>query len=417
MLNTHCQLSVLAKGFAGVCARGGGTNPSVTGVIACMWTQVPALLAAAATFLAGCSVTRSSEDPRSAEEVRISSLPSVASNTVEEFEALPGQVEPPEDLTVRTFPRGTAALRGPHFALGLSWVATGKAIFEGSSLVLIGTLKARRPAEGEELMVLAVDPEYVGGQWKLGDRPKPVAELVIDGTPRALTKAPLRSPEPPGVAGSGLLVVASVAKGAPVRLRVTDLDKVQTLDVLAGKRGADAIAGYYRPTTQKLEFERDLPAGIVVRGVPYPVPLKILDRPMTSFTEPFAMLAPWTPVQGWAPDGRAWLVLPGPVVSAEFSSTSPVLELAIDEPTALRVRLPDGAEVRELGGTRQVSTLTAQTNPAAELIFDVPAGFTTGTYLVDLGTAGIKAHFRDGPLAGRWQPAPPPVEVPLNLAA
>jgi hypothetical protein len=243
-----------------------------------------------------------------------------------------------------------------------------------------------------------------------------VAELVVGGKPRPLVKVLQAAPDHPYMPASNVLVMLSVPKDAPVQLRVADMDRVQTLDVRTGTRAADAIPGYYRTSTKKIDFERNLPVGVTVRGVPYPTPLRLIHTPVGKLEEPFAMLAPWTPVQGWAAGGRAWLVLPSPIVAAD-AARGPTLTLAIDEPTAFRVRLPDGAEVREVGGTQQVNTWTAQASAQVNLIFDVSADFVTGTYLIDIGTAGVTAEFSDGTLPARWQPAPPVVEVPLNLGS
>lgn len=378
-----------------------------------MSTRVPILMAVAVLLLTGCGATKSTSA-----DSRISSLAPVPPGSVEEIEVEILGEEPPsgKEMAVQEFARATAALRGPHFAVGLSWVATGEAILPGSSLVIQSGLPPRRPAtDGEEIMLLSFDPEHVGGQWKLGDGAKPVAELVVGGTPRPLTKVPLPAADATGLSGPVVIVVASVPKGAPVQLRVTELGRTQTLDVRTGKRGEDAIAGYYRPTRQKLNFERDLPAGIVADGRPYQPELKLIDSAFSDLSEPTAMLAPWNPTDGWAPDGRAWLVLPSPILSGEAFG-GPTLELAIDEPTSFRVRLPDGTEIAERGGTQEVNLRTASLSKApAPVLFDVPADVTTGTYLIDLNPVRITARYSNATLPARWQPAPPLVEVPLAI--
>jgi hypothetical protein len=204
---------------------------------------------------------------------------------------------------------------------------------------------------------------------------------------------------------------------AQVRLRVADAGRTQTLDVRTGTRAADAIPGYYRPTTRELDLDRRLPAGIIVRGVPYPLLLKVTE-PILILCKAYAVLAPWTPQQGWASPGHAWLVLPSPVLDEQSPSQAPLVRLTVNEPAVFHVRLPDGTLIPEVGGRRTMASSDGMLdrNPA-DLVFTVPAGFTSGTYLVDLSRAPVTAVFSDGDLPAHWRPAPPVIAIPLTLGS
>jgi hypothetical protein len=361
----------------------------------------------------GCGFLRSSSDD---EESRIASLPAVEPGTVDEVSlGQSGHINTPIGMEVRDFPSSEADLRGPHYVAGISWVATGRAI-EKNTLPMVTELTARRAPDGEEFVLVAVSGESTNGQWKLGKRPKPAAELVVDGQARPLSTIPLPNQEGPApVPPDDTLIAASVPKGAPVQLRITDEKKTQTVDLRAGKRTDDAIDGYYRPTAQEVSYRKDLPLVATAAGTPFPMTLTVSESALSEIAIKNAMLCPWAPRNGWAPKGRAWLIVPHPVLATPYEAGTPGLVLKIDERAVFAVRLPDGTVVRETGGTRQVKTLIGP--PAGpELVFNVPADFTTGTFAMDIAAMPASAEFSDGTYPVSWQTPPQPFETPIDLA-
>jgi hypothetical protein len=388
-----------------------------------MQIRVPVMLAALGLLIAGCGSANS--DSRSPDEIALASAPAAQPGDVQELTPrIPGPVEPPVEMAHHAFPTGSAVLRGPHFGLGIDWVATGPGLVPRYHPEL-DPFDGLRAADGQELMVISIDPQFSGGQWQppggASDN-NPAAELIVDGHAHVLSKVPLTSPTLPAPPLDSVLLAVSVRKNAPVELQVNDAGRTQTINVRTGVRVADAIPGYYRPTTQTLKLDRPLPAGIVVRGVPYPLDLTIaVTAPIAQVVAggPFAMLAPWTPDQGWAAPGHAWLVLPSPTLGGGLTKNEPVVSLTVDDPAVCHVRLPDGTLVPALAGTKTMSSLDgvrAFVKSPPDLTFNVPADFTTGTYLMDLSRTPVVAGFRDGDIPARWQPAPAVVDLPLNLS-
>jgi hypothetical protein len=375
--------------------------------------SVLAVVGALMLAAGGCGVLPSSGDD---EEGRIASLPAAEPGAVEEVSlGQSGYLDVPIGMEVRDFENSEADLRGPHYVLGISWVAIGRAV-EQTTLPLVSGLTERRAADGEELVLVAVSGESTNGQWKLGERAKPTAELVVDGQARSLSTVPLPNQEGMvSVPLEGTLVVASVPQGASVELRVTDEEKTQTVDLRAGEREGDAIDGYYRPTAQEVSYSEDISLVAMAAGRPYPMTLTVAESTIGEIAIKNAMLCPWTPSNGWASEGRAWLIVPHPVLSTPYEVATPGLVLEIDERSVFGVRLPDGTVVEETGGTRQVKTLIGP--PAGpELVFDVPAGFTTGTFTMDIAAMSASAEFSDGTDPIGWQTPPTPFEMPLDLA-
>lgn len=158
------------------------------------------------------------------------------------------------------------------------------------------------PATGTELLVveLAEDPTPVR-TW--GDR---------DGFSLAVsTGADSRKVAVPGVdSRAGVLAVSVRIGGHPV-LRVTDAGRTQSLDLVSGRRGPDAIAGYYptvagHATTDSSRYTTlRLNGAAVAQQDP-------ADRTATlGLGDADITLEPWVAGLGWAKPGRAWLsVLP-----------------------------------------------------------------------------------------------------------
>lgn len=358
---------------------------------------------------------------RTAAEEETAGLPAMRAGAVEE---IPTQVGPPPpapaDMTATAYPDGSGFLTGPHFSVRLAWRATGPAVTE-QAVGPLASIDPTRAADGEEVLVVAVDPSPRGGQWELGDDAKPTAELVAADRVTALELLPLADSETIApIPQGGALVVASVPTGAPVTLRVTDAGRTQSLDVRTGRLGEDAIAAYYRPNTQELSQSTELTAAVT--SSPYgtdPTPLTMAFEPAAgSPGHPIAMLAPYRPAAGWARPNRAWLTVPRPAVATGPRLDAPFYTLAIDDPTVFALRLPDGTMVPALPGSSTMYVSVEDLTPnlgRADVVFDVPADFRVGVVVTSLGAAPVTASYGDAKRAGHWAPAPPAVETPIAL--
>lgn len=351
-------------------------------------------------------------------------LPPQQANSVEEFEVSVGTLDPPLQMDAMAYDSGEGFLEGPYFALKLSWLATGPAMPETRPfLASAGDIEPRRAVDGQELLVIGVDAAIRTGQWYPTEKASPQAELVVGDRTTPLKKLPLppdASPLDTNV--DSAILVASVPKGAPVRLRVTDEGRTQTLDVRTGQHASDAIAGYYRPYLQKLRWNGDTSAGISVQGgldhfrVPLGVGLEGGLEP-ANIDKPTALLAPYVPSKGWAPDGQAWLVVPGPAVSGHMNiDEKPPVKLVANDPATFRLRLPDGTELNGDGGPRKIKTFLGHLTDPRDVIFQVPADFHKGSYLIDLAKTQPLAEYRDATLPGSWAPPPKTLEVPINVS-
>ncbi|WP_130346375.1 hypothetical protein [Herbihabitans rhizosphaerae] len=373
--------------------------------------------------LTSCTGGTAPESAESEESSTLSSLPTQPPGTVREIALTGGLTKsPPQGMDTMSVEDGGGFLAGPYFSLKVAWVATGPAITDHPMNRHVYE-EPRRAAPGQELLVFQVDPSVRGGDWVLrDDQPAPVAELVVAGVAVKLEKSPLRSrggSYTPSL--DGAVAVASVPTGAPVSIRVTDTGRAQTLDLRTGRRAADAIGGYYRKTSQKVDWQReDVPIGFSVpaEGRSYRSTLDIGFKslaPSRVMSDAIALLAPYSAKNGWAAPGRAWLKLPRPTVSG--GPLSPSLTLRTSDQAAFRLRLPDGSELAALPGSHEVGLFLADVaEPGPDLTFDVPADFRTGAYVIRLGTGALVAEFRDAKVPARWSSGPAPVEIPINLS-
>ncbi|QWF82449.1 hypothetical protein [Amycolatopsis sp. CA-230715] len=365
------------------------------------------------------SCTNGSEPPP-----EVAGLPAQRPNSVEEFERTAGS--PPvwlgSELTVQSYEDGQGRLDGPFFAFGVEAFAVGKAI---KGPVAASGIGERRAEPGQELVVVAADSRVRAGQWVPDeDDPKPKAELVVGGAPTALHRIPLTPPKSGvDVKLDSAVVVASVPAGAPVSIRVTDAGRTQTMDLRTGRRGPDAIAGYYRRNSAELTWTGHLSGGISTplgggrTPVEFAAGFKTMD-PAHLTDKPTATLAPYTPRRGWAPPGGAWLVVPRPVVSRPFDPFSPLFDLALSDPAVFSLRLPDGTAIPAEPGSTTMSTEVLGPWPLKSgglMTFAVPAEFQRGTVRASIGAAEVTATRLKKKAAGSWSPAPAPFDIPVDL--
>jgi hypothetical protein len=318
-------------------------------------------------------------------------LPTAPQNLVAALTASPDDVVTTQGDEVKQLSKAAGAFSGPHFnwQFGLVQV-TGTTPESGYS----GHLA--QAANGDEFIAIYAESGAIA-QFRTESDDHVTAVVVVNATARAVPKDALAHFD-------GLLV--SVPKGATATLRVTDDGRTQTYDLRAGKRGPDAISGYYRPQDVNIPSGD---AGYTGVGncpdVPYimGVTLPCSVRVEFIFTDFSVSLQPWLPVLGWAKNGRTWLLInnvsylrdPSPVTIAPGGGS-----FTLEASKSFTVHLPDGTSVPVVPGTGDFSSTT---QPAA-LAFSVPAGFTQGTLLIH----------PDGQLIVTGQPdhwtTPPPVE-------
>ncbi len=255
------------------------------------------------------------------------------------------QLQPATDKLV--VPDGTVTLKG---------IATPETIGSGTDV--------RSPATGEKFVVAVfgvaptVDgltgngaydpakagPKAVATKWSVtvGSQQRPV-EILSDTSGSATV--PERT------------LIASVPKDtADVVLTAVNGPVTQTLSLTTGKRTSTNAAAYYRTTTLAT-LNKSLPTKEVKLGSDWHSKL--------SYSLGRAVLTPWDPRLGWAPDGQAWVRVE---VESNFDYSFVVYDIKWADP--LLTATADGAAAGRPYGD---NALTPQaTNIIA--VIAVPAG-------------------------------------------
>lgn len=323
-------------------------------------------------------------------------LPAASADLVAALTASPDEVVATSSDQVRQLSKAAGTFAGPHFnwQFGLVQV-TGTTPESGYS----GHLEQAAP--GHEFIAAYAQPGTTA-QFRAEPDDRVTAVVVVNGTARAVPRDVLTN-------FKGLLV--SVPKGLSATLRVTDDGRTQSYDLRAGKRGPDAIAGYYQ--RQELNISSN-DAGYTGTGtcpdVPYILNVTLPCSVRIEFlldTDSFS-LQPWLPALGWARNGRTWLLVtnvtylpdPAPVTIAPGGGS-----FTPEASKTFTVRLPDGTST----GVMPQTAATFGTSQPAALAFSVPAGFTQGTLLVHpdgkLIVTGEPSH---------WSTPPPVKRIPLT---
>lgn len=291
------------------------------------------------------------------------------------------------------------AFAGPHFRFQFVAVRVGDTGPKAGSRT--SDTARQHAAAGYQLVAAYTKPPGQPG-WRALDSDSVTGQVVVDGTPRPLPADALTK-------GSGLVV--SVPKGRPVILRVTDDGRTQSYDLRAGRRGDDAVAGYYRPqqVTGLDKLTYDGAAICPPVSVPYLGDLDCgahitLDSTVGVSS---ASLNPWVPVYGWAAPGRTWLVL-----SSLLLTVDPVITIA---PGGASLTLLDEKSYSMIlpGGTTVAAHAAAQDprfTQETAVAFDLPDGFVTGTLAVH-----PDGNLTVGGRPGHWTTPAPTVQVTLTL--
>lgn len=320
---------------------------------------------------------------------------------------------------------GTGLLKGPHFNVTVSAVATTDVITQSNALsLLLGETEGFRAAPGHEFVVAQIDTN--------SDRPPPwdpagatiAANLVLDGTPQPFTLPGDYDSFSKTYFVTSTVVVVSVPKDGPVLLQVTDEGITQSFDLRAGTRGEDAVPQYYAGHVQATATA-DYPASGTVIVNPLGVSV---ERPYTvafDFGDGVgASLEPWVPGDGWAAPGSAWLIFGGFSVSSDgfqndVAAGQPPITFALDFPATFTLTMPDGTAIpAQPGGVANVETdVTGLSTPgeAYSVRFPVVETFDVGTLTV-LPAGAITASFMEGDFPASWAQTPAPLTIPIDLA-
>jgi hypothetical protein len=213
----------------------------------------------------------------------------------------------------------SSVLGGPNFAVYLSEVATVDHIdpewVRQSRLATDLTVPWRAPPNHEFVLARLSDVPALGQWHPRSPWSEVTADVVIGGTPRRLA-------EPQS---EGAVLIATVAKGAPVRLEITDQGRTQSIDVRTGAVGPDAVAEYTVPP----------PSGRVRYDVPVVPRPNYLPR-VDVTVELSATVRPFDGRQGgaWAAPGRGWLLVSLKVTFFGYERIAGTLDL----PASLRLQ-------------------------------------------------------------------------------
>jgi hypothetical protein len=280
---------------------------------------------------------------------------------------------------IRRFGGGQTELRGPHFAyvFGSSGIATR---LSAAQAKLVGITGAAVAAPGHELVLVATPLANNTESQVFEGRPDKI-EIVVNDTAKPFTF------EGPQLLWHGV-VVASVPTGAHPILRVTDAGRPQSLDLLTGRRGPDAIAAYHPIRTGSGDVDSDHSGPWVRLSGPGAAGLTGQARLASVYVSDVDYtLWPWLPNRGWARAGQLWLDL-----DVKMSYWRPSSGTAADDtvriaPSSFRLASPAGT-ITLSGGTIA---------PAQDTTIVAPGQAATGTFRAQipatLRTATLTFHF------------------------
>jgi hypothetical protein len=269
-------------------------------------------------------------------------------------------------------------IHGPHFM----YPVAGRAVVTGelpAALVRELDLDAgAKPAPGHELVVVrAAQRWFIPARIEdSGGRPEKV-ELVA-GT--ATRPSPLEHTLFEGT------LVFSVPAGGRAALRVTDEGRTQTLDLRKLEQEDDAVDGYYPIRRGEFSETGDTDNSVFVRvsgrGVSgIPAGKRFVGMHVDDVE---ATLQPWFAGRGWAPEGKAWLVVDLELTASPVQGVNETIlwKLSSD---SFRLTGPDGARIAAEGEPVRTDALRSG---AGRLTAAVPASLKSVTLrFTPVGTA------------------------------
>ncbi len=275
---------------------------------------------------------------------------------------------------VRSFPEETATLRGPSFSYSVvASVTTGTLTADQASF--FGLPSGAAPAPGHELLLVELDPAraYLPPD-AMRVSPQRV-EVVAGSVTRRL---------PPESTLTGTLVM-SVPTGSRPVLRVTDKGRTQSLDLSTGRRGADAVAGYY--PVRRFEWQpSELKTSSLQLSGPGTAGLSAGERLAgMQLDDVEGTLLPYVEGRGWARKGRAWLSLKAEIDYTRLSAGTSKSDRITVDLRSFTVTGSDGTRYPVSGRPLVIGQPTSPTDfpvgqgGAGRLLLDVPATLSRAT--------------------------------------
>lgn len=297
----------------------------------------------------------------------------------------------------------SGTLPSPHLKLVVDKLGTFAELDRNAS----GSLKLGgqpvRPADGHEFVVAEISQDQ--GLWTsaTGENNLKGVSAVVSIGDRDVKLEKL-----PEV--TAMSMVASVPKGAEVWLRLTDAGRTQSLNLRDGKLGRDVHPGFSRRKSGALNLEYKKAGTASSYG--YTRSLEITVRASRI------VLYPWTPKQGWAKDGRAWLHVSslsgscdcmfGDVAKGEFQA-----QFDLAAARSFRLVLADGSSLKPVGNDTWGTAFT-NLNSDWPLAFDVPVSVTGGKLRVQ-PDGKVTSRWDIGVKPGRWTKRPATQDFAFTL--
>lgn len=290
-----------------------------------------------ALALAGCGL----EPIRFVEETEAAPVPTdePARTVSEEF------FERALDGAPKSLPEGRdvdLVIATPHTNFVLRQVFVGTQL-SPQTMQQVSIDQSVAPVEGHELLAFTLQA-FIPIFQRTPDRSES-STLVVAGE-----ELPLEQLFDAAIPGEGWvreweMVVLSIPEGAGVTLTIEDQGRTVQVDLREGKpvvdAGWDANTGF----RERWEMECDPARGEFKSQFQTKPPADTkVDTGFVSLTvEPTPLYSrmPWHPVEGWAPEGKQWLVVPMPAW-AGFESTSPVPQFTFDVGKSFSYRTPAG---------------------------------------------------------------------------
>lgn len=266
-----------------------------------------------------------------------------------------------------------ARLQGPHFAYEVTAVGSLRGVLPGGLSRALGMEAAAAPAAGQQLLLIDVTrsrdvPVYVevGGSVIFEVAAGPVGR-------RARMAAPVEDRDQ--------TLAVSLPVGARPVLRVVDAGRAQTLDLASGRRGGDAIAGYYPRREGEWKGRAGGTTGLQLSG---PGVAGLDDRRVgVEMAATYASLNPYFSGRGWARPGRAWLAVETSVAYVRPAARSAPRADTVTVPAAcFQASGPDGERLPLSGDPMTFGGAPEETSDAGgEGVFvaDVPAALSEVT--------------------------------------
>jgi hypothetical protein len=359
------------------------------------------LAVAVGLCLAGCPAAREPARPPAPSASSQASVMTVPADYVAVLHTA-GRVELGGGVAMTPTDRNASYVVGPRYYLSLDAVGTTQRLSADSDVEFNPSRPETEPAlsgrihrpavqasAGHELVIA----EVAGPGTTLGGDPGGMAGTPADRTAHDVSVRVGQDPAVRlgGFVSSGSQVLVSVPSGADPLIVIDDHSgHPQSLHLRTGQR-ADALGVLYPPRRQDLDT---LAASTLV-----------IPGDGRQYQEAVALgvsvsLVPWDRVHGWAPPGRAWLLV---ALDLRNVGDRPFYgKLTLDAARTFTLTGAGGGAVRAVPGTAELWSAVGTTPQSAEARFDVPDSFRTGTLRVALA----------GTVAPGWLAGPPqPIRV------